>query len=71
MLTYDRYGQGASPDDPRDSWMNKEPGYAHTLDDVTDDLHELIQILSPDRSSRIIFVNNSIGAHIARRYADG
>jgi pimeloyl-ACP methyl ester carboxylesterase len=70
ILTYDRYGQGASPSDPRESWPNKEPGYSHTLDDVTDDLHELIQTLSPNRSSRIVLVNNSIGAHIARRYAD-
>ncbi|KAI1097596.1 Alpha/beta hydrolase fold-1 [Jackrogersella minutella] len=70
ILTYDRYGQGASPRDPRESWPNKDPGYAHTLDDVTDDLHELVQTLSPDRCSRIVFVNNSIGAHVARRYAD-
>ncbi|KAI5925270.1 Alpha/beta hydrolase fold-1 [Camillea tinctor] len=70
ILTYDRYGQGASPRDPRESSPEKDPGYAHTLDDVTDDLHELIQVLSPERSSRIVFVNNSIGAHIARRYAD-
>lgn len=70
MITYDRYGQGASPRDPRESSPDKEPGYAHTLDDVTDDLHELIQTLSPDRSSRIVLVNNSIGAHVARRYAD-
>jgi pimeloyl-ACP methyl ester carboxylesterase len=70
MITYDRYGQGASPRDPRESWPTKEPGYAHTLDDVTDDLHELIQTVSPDRCSRIVLVNNSIGAHVARRYAD-
>ncbi|KAF5876297.1 putative prolyl aminopeptidase protein [Botrytis fragariae] len=70
ILTYDRYGQGASPKDPRESLPNKDPGYAHNLDDVTDDLQELIQTVSPDRSSRIVFVNNSIGAHVARRYAD-
>ena len=70
IITYDRYGQGASPRDPRESWPSKDPGYAHTLDDVTDDLHELIQTVSPDRCSRIVFVNNSIGAHVARRYAD-
>ncbi|OAX78386.1 hypothetical protein ACJ72_07309, partial [Emergomyces africanus] len=70
ILTYDRYGQGASSRDPRETWPNKDPGYAHTLDDVTDDLHELIQALCPDRSSRIVFMNNSIGAHVARRYAD-
>ncbi|XDG03781.1 hypothetical protein ABKA04_003396 [Annulohypoxylon sp. FPYF3050] len=62
--------KGASPRDPRESWPSKEPGYAHTLDDVTDDLHELIQTLIPDRSSRVVLMNNSIGAHIARRYAD-
>ncbi|KAI4865092.1 alpha/beta-hydrolase [Hypoxylon rubiginosum] len=70
ILTYDRYGQGASPRDPHESWPDKDPGYAHTLDDVNDDLHELIQALSPDRCSRIVFMNNSIGAHVARRYAD-
>ncbi|KAI0974118.1 Alpha/beta hydrolase fold-1 [Xylaria arbuscula] len=70
ILTYDRYGQGSSPRDPRESWPNKDPGYTHTVDDVTDDLYELIQTLLPDRSSRIVFVNNSIGAHVARRYAD-
>lgn len=70
MLTYDRYGQGSSPRDPRENWPNKEPGYSHTLDEVTDDLQELIQTLSPNRSSRIILINNSIGAHVARRYAD-
>ncbi|KAK7914497.1 alpha/beta-hydrolase [Apiospora marii] len=70
LLTYDRYSQGASARDPRETWPTKDPGYAHTLDDVTDDLHELIHILSRDRNSRIIFVNNSIGAHVARRYAD-
>ncbi|KAI1192384.1 Alpha/beta hydrolase fold-1 [Nemania serpens] len=69
VFTYDRYGQGASPRDPRESWPNKEPGYAHTLDDVTDDLHEILQTVCPDRSSRIVFAANSIGAHIARRYA--
>lgn len=70
LLTYDRYGQGDSARDPRENDPAKDPGYAHDLDDVTDDLHELIQTLSPDRSDRIVFVNNSIGAHIARRYAD-
>ncbi|KAK8130982.1 alpha/beta-hydrolase [Apiospora sp. TS-2023a] len=70
LLTYDRYGQGASSRDPRESWPSRDPGYAHSLDDVTDDLHELIQTVSPDRQSRIVFVNNSIGAHVSRRYAD-
>ncbi|KAI3333205.1 alpha/beta-hydrolase [Ustulina deusta] len=70
ILTYDRYGQGASPRDPRENWPDRDPGYAHTLDDVTDDLHELVQTLSPDRCSRLVLMNNSIGAHVARRYAD-
>lgn len=69
ILTYDRYGQGDSPRDPRENWPNKDPGYAHTLDDVTDDLQELIQTVSSDCCSRIVFLSNSIGAHIARRYA--
>ncbi|KAJ8131811.1 hypothetical protein O1611_g1816 [Lasiodiplodia mahajangana] len=70
ILTYDRYGQGASPRDPRETWPSKDVGYAHTLDDSTDDLHELITVVSSDRQHRLVFMNNSIGAHIARRYAD-
>lgn len=70
MITYDRYGQGPSSRDPRENLPYKDPGFSHTLDEVTDDLHELIQTISLARSSRIVFVNNSIGAHIARRYAD-
>ncbi|KAK7943207.1 alpha/beta-hydrolase [Apiospora aurea] len=70
LLTYDRYGQGGSSRDPRENWPSKDPGYAHTLDDVTDDLQELIQTVSPDRHSRIVFVNNNIGAQVARRYAE-
>ncbi|KAI0122679.1 Alpha/beta hydrolase fold-1 [Daldinia grandis] len=42
---------GASPKNPRESWLNKDPGYAHTLDDVINDLHELIQTRCLDRSS--------------------
>ncbi|KAI0393863.1 Alpha/beta hydrolase fold-1 [Xylariaceae sp. FL0594] len=70
ILTYDRYGQGASPRDPRENWPDKDPGYAHTVDNVTDDLHELIATVSPERREHLVLVNNSIGAHIARRYAD-
>ncbi|KAI1125083.1 Alpha/beta hydrolase fold-1 [Nemania abortiva] len=70
ILTYDRYGQGASQRDPRENSGDKDPGYAHTVDDVTEDLYELIQTVSPDRYSRLVLVNNSIGAHVARRYAD-
>ncbi|KAJ8122504.1 hypothetical protein ONZ43_g1319 [Nemania bipapillata] len=69
ILTYDRYGQGASPRDPREKWPGKDSGYAHTVDDVTDDLYELIVTVSPERRERLIFMNNSIGAHVARRYA--
>lgn len=69
-MVYDRYGQGASPRDQRESWPNEEPSHTDTLDDVTDDLHELIQTVSADRSSRFVLVNNSIGAHIARKDAD-
>ncbi|RDL38346.1 uncharacterized protein BP5553_02686 [Venustampulla echinocandica] len=69
IITYSRYEQGDSQGDSRESWPDKEPGHARKLDDVTDDLHELIQTLSPDRCSPIVFVNNSIGAHVARRYA--
>lgn len=70
QITYDRFGQGAAPRDPRENDPKKDAGYAHDLDDVTDDLHELINTVSPDRKDRIVFVNNSIGAHVARRYAD-
>ncbi|KAI0020022.1 alpha/beta-hydrolase [Xylariomycetidae sp. FL0641] len=71
LLTYDRYGQGASARDPRERRPGREPGYAHTLDDVTDDLGELLRTACPaSRRARVVFANNSIGAHVARRYAD-
>ncbi|KAI0152724.1 Alpha/Beta hydrolase protein [Xylariaceae sp. FL1272] len=70
ILTYDRYGQGASPKDPRAGTTGKDPGYDHTVDDTVDDLDELIATVSPNRHDRLVLMNNSIGAHIARRYAD-
>ena len=72
LLTYDRYGQGATTDrDPLDSQPGKEPGYGHDLSDATRDLHELLQTVTPPESKRryLILVASSIGAHIARLYA--
>ena len=72
MLTYDRFGQGATTArDPLDEQTGKEPGYGHDLVDATKDLHELLQTFAPQSSKprRLVFVAASIGAHLARLYA--
>lgn len=76
ILTYDRFGQGATVNpDPVDS-VAREPGYGHDFLDVVRDLHELINIIFQrsyiDRdlpTAHILFVGASIGAPIARLYA--
>ena len=74
MLTYDRFGQGATTArDPLDEQPGKEPGYGHDLVDATNDLHELLQAVAPQldgsQSRRLIFVAASIGVHLARLFA--
>ena len=72
MLIYDRFGQGATTArDPLDSQPGKEPGYGHDFVDATKDLHELIQTVVPaaQQPQRLVLVANSIGAHLARLYA--
>jgi pimeloyl-ACP methyl ester carboxylesterase len=69
ILTYDRYGQGATTShDPIDDQPGKEPGYGHDVNDAVEDLHELLQVVVPNRS-RLVFVAASIGVHLARLYA--
>lgn len=73
MLTYDRFGQGATTArDPLDEQPGKEAGYGHDFLDATKDLHELLQAVAPPGarpSRRLVFVAASIGAHLARLYA--
>ncbi|MCJ1379440.1 hypothetical protein MMC17_002541 [Xylographa soralifera] len=72
MLTYDRFGQGATTArDPLDEQAGKEPGYGHDFVDATKDLHELLQAVVPHdtTSRRLILVAASIGVHLARLYA--
>lgn len=72
MLTYDRFGQGATTArDPLDEQPGKEPGYGHDFMDATKDLHELLQAVAPQGSKprRLVFVAASIGVHLARLYA--
>ena len=74
MLTYDRFGQGATTArDPLDEQPGKEPGYGHDFVDATKDLHELLQAVAPQpqgsQPRRLIFVAASIGVHLARLYA--
>jgi pimeloyl-ACP methyl ester carboxylesterase len=69
ILTYDRYGQGATTSrDPIDEQPGKEPGYGHDFNDAINGLHELLQIVAPDKSP-LAFVAASIGVHLARLYA--
>ncbi|MCJ1389390.1 hypothetical protein MMC18_002247 [Xylographa bjoerkii] len=71
MLTYDRFGQGATTArDPLDEQPGKEPGYGHDFLDATKDLHELLEAvaLSSPNPRRLGFVAASIGVHLARLY---
>lgn len=72
MLTYDRFGQGATTArDPLDEQPGKTPGYGHDFVDATKDLYELLQAVAPPGSKprRLVFVAASIGVHLARLYA--
>lgn len=77
ILTYDRFGQGATTHrDPLDSFPGAEPGYGHDFLDVVHDLHKLINILFPRLystrhmpSPHLLLVGASIGAPLARLYA--
>ena len=74
MLTYDRYGQGATTDrDPEDA-NAPDPKHAHDVTAIAHDLHELLQRVDathPDGHSqhRLILVSNSIGGATTRLYA--
>ena len=71
-LIYDRFGQGATTArDPLDEEPDKEPGYGHDFLHATKDLHELIGVVVPAHRTpmHIVLVANSIGAHLARLYA--
>ncbi|KAB5525667.1 Alpha/beta hydrolase fold-1 [Coniochaeta sp. 2T2.1] len=76
LVTYDRYGQGASDPDPSDP---PDTPYGHDAAAVINDLYHLLMRVIPDivhmdapgqcRSTRIVFVCNSIGCPLARLYA--
>ncbi|KAF2763407.1 hypothetical protein EJ05DRAFT_482213 [Pseudovirgaria hyperparasitica] len=76
MLSYDRYGQGDSEQDPKDATSEKEEGYGHDVMDAVDDLHGILLHLGTDKfghiklgTSKLILVCNSIGCAIARLFA--
>lgn len=74
ILTYDRFGQGATNDrDPLDARPNIEAGYGHDFLDVTHDLHELVGCVSVhlnlEQDPELLLVGASIGAPLARLYA--
>ncbi|KAH8911644.1 alpha/beta-hydrolase [Coniochaeta sp. PMI_546] len=76
ILTYDRYGQGESNQDPTDP---PNTPYGHDATTVIDDLHQLLaqvctevlHITAPGEgsNSHIFFICNSIGCPLARLYA--
>jgi len=79
MLTYDRFGQGATTDrDPLDARPGTEVGYGHDFLDVVHDLHELIAVVSTEvfgsetakELPHLLLVGASIGAPLARLYAE-
>ncbi|KAL4982431.1 Alpha/beta hydrolase fold-1 [Aspergillus falconensis] len=70
ILTYDRYGQGATTD------CDPEKPDAHDCVDVVTDLRQLLTQLTAEKLGinsldevRIVFVANSIGCALARLYA--
>lgn len=76
LLTYDRFGQGASDPDPSDP---PNTPYGHDAAAVIDDLHQLLSQVCPDNlylsapgigsDTDLILVCNSIGCPLARLYA--
>ncbi|KAF2144102.1 uncharacterized protein K452DRAFT_153167 [Aplosporella prunicola CBS 121167] len=74
ILTYDRYGQGASDHDPNDPPDAEKSGYGHDPRAAVDDLHQLLaqicreHIGSSLAQTTLIFVCNSIGCPLARLY---
>ncbi|KAH7369929.1 Alpha/Beta hydrolase protein [Rhexocercosporidium sp. MPI-PUGE-AT-0058] len=81
ILTYDRFGQGLTTSrDPLDGQTGKELG--HDLQDVANDLHEIILSIATSelglqkidaKSGKlpVLLIGASIGAPIARLYAQG
>ncbi|KAJ4349265.1 hypothetical protein N0V85_009708 [Neurospora sp. IMI 360204] len=76
ILTYDRFGQGASSPDPSDPdpAVDDTP-YGHTPEDVVDDFHQLLLLVSRQFLSRrdlkeldVVIVANSIGCPLSRLY---
>ncbi|KAK3505520.1 hypothetical protein B0T13DRAFT_390219 [Neurospora crassa] len=75
ILTYDRFGQGASDPDPSDPdpAVDDTP-YGHTPEDVVDDLHQMLLLVSRQFLARdlkeldVVIVANSIGCPLARLY---
>lgn len=76
ILTYDRYGQGTTTDrDPLDE-SAVDPAHGHDALDVVHDLHQLLEQiawaelgLESVEKLQLVLVANSIGAAIARLYA--
>ncbi|KAK0719086.1 Alpha/Beta hydrolase protein [Apiosordaria backusii] len=75
ILTYDRYGQGDSDNDPTDD-PSALP-YGHDAYQVVSDLHQLLtqfiassSCLSNLNSTRLVFICSSIGCPLARLYAN-
>lgn len=76
LISYDRYGQGQTPDkDPNDATA-PDPQHPHDCMDVIRDLHQLLtqfralhDLDSFVNDGGIFFVANSIGCALARLYA--
>jgi pimeloyl-ACP methyl ester carboxylesterase len=76
MLLYDRYGVGQSDPEPTD--VGKPPEEFHDANESVRDLHQLITQMAEERLGcdsadlgklRIVFCAHSLGACIARLYA--
>jgi pimeloyl-ACP methyl ester carboxylesterase len=69
MLTYDRFGQGATTDrDPLDA-NAEDPKHGHTVEHAVEDLYNL-NLAMNNEDLPVIFIANSLGCAIARLYAE-
>ena len=74
MLTYDRFGQGATTDRDPDDASAADPKHAHDVAAIAHDLHDLLQqveLTHPDGHTehKLILVSNSLGGATTRLYA--
>ena len=74
IVTYDRFGQGATTDRDPDDAGAADPKHAHDVSAIARDLHDLLQQVDathPDGHSehKLILISNSLGGATSRLFA--